>query len=132
MEITELINQAKQMGITVYHQDGQIQVNIPWTVNRIPDPAKAALGALRERKPEVLAYFALTEPEVNIKLIISALEVQGVKVTSDSNSGFRFWVNPSYPSRCKDTAVKLLSRLDSHNAISKLIDHLSQQAPPPG
>lgn len=128
MVITDLITDAQQMGIIVYPRDGQIQVDIPWPVDRIPDPAMATLGALRERKPEVLAHFALLSPKLDIKLMIAALEAQGVKITPDPINGFNFYVSPT-TKRNKDVAVKLLARLNNHKAISELVHQLAQQAP---
>ncbi|SHH43640.1 hypothetical protein [Desulforamulus hydrothermalis] len=127
--ISELITQAQQMGITVYHHQGQVQVKIPWPVERIPDPARAILGAIRELKPEVLAYFALTEP-FNAQLVLAALEAQGVRLVPDQLQGFRIFINPKAPGRCEGTAIKLINKLNDHR--SAIIPYLSGQQAPPG
>ncbi len=53
--MTDLLNQANQLGIKVYLQDGQVKITLPWSLGSIPEFARDVLGELRKRQAEVLA-----------------------------------------------------------------------------
>lgn len=118
------------MGIRVFIRDGQIQVDLPWSVNAIPDPAKATLGALRERKAELLAHFALAENPPDIRLLVSALEAQGVRLAPDPKTGFKIYITRDAPNRCNGTAIKLLNKLNDHRSLATA--YLAANSPGPG
>ncbi|MDA8227606.1 MAG: hypothetical protein M0T74_07865 [Desulfitobacterium hafniense] len=129
--ITDLITSAQNIGIKIYLRDGQINIEMPWSVGFIPEPARAVLRELKIRKPELLAHFVLTSPGPDIRLYLEALRVYGVQLVTDLENGLRILV-PETGCRQDDIIIKLLDKpLKDHWHIA--LEHLSaQNQHPPG
>lgn len=132
MEITDLITRAQQLGVTIYPQNGRIQVDMPWPVSALPDQVRSILGELKKQQGELLAHFALSGVEPDINLILAALQVQGVRVAPDSEAktGFRIYITTEVPDRCNELGIKLIKRL--HDCKDVAAAYLQGQLPEPG
>ena len=53
--MNDLLNQANQLGIKIYIDNGQVKITIPWPLESTPEPARFVLGERRRRQGELLA-----------------------------------------------------------------------------
>ncbi len=125
MSITDLLARAQAAGIDISPKDGQINVSMPWNVNNIPDHVKEILREVKRNQSQLLAHFALNSKPVDKKLFISALKLQGIRLTSDPQTGFKMFITKDAPGQCSGTSIKLINLLNEHKDI--FIDYLTSQ-----
>ncbi|WP_041274647.1 hypothetical protein [Desulforamulus reducens] len=125
MEITELLARARSIEINISPRDGQINISMPWDINSVPDPAKEILREIKKNRSQLMGYFALNSNPVDIKLLINALKLQGVRIAPDNNTGFKMFITKDAPGRCNGTAIKLINLLNYHRHM--VIDYLAVQ-----
>lgn len=71
------------MGIKIYLQNGQLKLDMPWTVESIPDPARYILRELKRRQAEVLAHLEKQKAELKAQFALSGLGAEFVLAQRD-------------------------------------------------
>lgn len=107
MEIANLLQSAREAGVSVSCFDGQIKIQIPWPIQQIPDQVKEILSELKKHQPELLAYFAIEEP-FDTGTLLEALQTQGIRVSRD----MKIYIAPRR--NAKDIGIKLINQLHVH------------------
>lgn len=129
MQISELLNTANEMGIHVFPQNGQIQLQMQWPINSLPDPVRQTLAEIKKRQGEILAHFALSSKQPDIPLLLAALKVQGVHIGPDPDDGFKIYVDTKNINNNYITGIILLDKLGQYRDLVPA--HLLAE-PPPG